>query len=61
MQFPRIILMLSSKQAWFLYYLLKVIPGGTAKGLRASLGNLLKALPQEKVKVIGTPQGGRKP
>lgn len=53
MQFPRVILMLSSKQAWFLYYLLKVIPGATAKGLRISLGNLLKALPQEKAKVVG--------
>lgn len=53
MQFPRIILMLSSKQAWFLYYLLKVIPGGTAKGLRTSLGDLLRALPQEKAKIVG--------
>lgn len=53
MQFPKVILMLSSKQAWFLYYVLKVIPGGTAKGLRTSLGNLLKALPQEKAKIIG--------
>lgn len=53
MQFPKVILMLSSRQAWFLYYLLKVIPGGTAKGLRTNLSSLLKALPQEKAKVIG--------
>jgi hypothetical protein len=60
MPFPKIILMLNSKQAWFLYYLLKVVPGGTAKGLRTSLGDLLKALPQEKAKIVGTPQGGTK-
>jgi hypothetical protein len=53
MQFPRIILMLNSKQAWFLYYLLKVVPGGTAKGMRTSLGDLLKKLPQEKANIIG--------
>ncbi|GIK43803.1 MAG: hypothetical protein BroJett011_76360 [Chloroflexota bacterium] len=53
MQFPRIILMLSSKQAWFLYYLLKVVPGGTAKGLRTSLGDLLQALPKQDRKIIG--------
>lgn len=51
--FPKIILMISSKQAWFLYYLLKVIPGATAKGLRTQLGNLLQALPQEKAKIVG--------
>lgn len=44
MTFPRVILMLSSKQAWFLYYLLKVVPGGTAKQLRTNLGNLLEAM-----------------
>lgn len=53
MQFPKIFLTLSSKQAWFLYYLLKVVPGRTAKGLRTNLGNLLQALPQEKAKIIG--------
>ncbi|MBE7557332.1 MAG: hypothetical protein HS126_40360 [Anaerolineales bacterium] len=53
MQFPKIFLTLSSKQAWFLYYLLKVVPGGTAKGLRTSLGDLLQALPKDKSKVIG--------
>lgn len=44
MEFPRVILMLSSKQAWFLYYLLKVIPGGTAKNLRQQIGGLLEAM-----------------
>jgi hypothetical protein len=44
MQFPRIILMLSAKQAWFLYYVLKVVPGGTAKQLRTNLGNLLEVM-----------------
>ena len=53
MEFPRVIMMMSSKQAWFLYYLLKVVPGKSAKELRSSLGNLLKALPHEKAKVIG--------
>jgi hypothetical protein len=53
MEFPKVIMMLSSKQAWFLYYLLKVVPGGTAKGLRTSLGNLLKTLPKEKAKIVG--------
>ncbi|HXV44664.1 MAG TPA: hypothetical protein VEC96_16505 [Anaerolineae bacterium] len=44
MQFPKIILMLSSKQAWFLYFLLKVVPGQTAQALRKNLGNLLEAM-----------------
>lgn len=44
MQFPKVILMLSSKQAWFLYYLLKVVPGGTAKQLRTNLGSLLEVM-----------------
>lgn len=53
MQFPKVIMMISSKQAWFLYYLLKVVPGGTAKELRASLGHLLEALPKQDRKIIG--------
>ncbi|MBE7473165.1 MAG: hypothetical protein HS114_28880 [Anaerolineales bacterium] len=53
MQFPKVILMMSSRQAWFLYYLLKVVPGGTAKQLRTSLGHLLEALPKQDRQVIG--------
>jgi hypothetical protein len=44
MQFPKIILMLSSKQAWFLYFLLKVVPGKSSQELRKNLGNLLAAM-----------------
>lgn len=44
MQPSRVILNLSDRQAWFLYYLLWAIPGGTAKQLRASLGDLLEKM-----------------
>lgn len=44
MEFPRVILMLSQKQAWFLYYLLKVVPGKTALELRRNLGKLLVSM-----------------
>jgi hypothetical protein len=50
MQFPKFILLLSTKQAWFLYFLLKVVPGHNARVLRTSLGNILEAmkLPRRK-------------
>lgn len=54
MQFPKVVLMLSSKQAWFLYFLLKVVPGGTARDLRSSLGNLLEAMKKTPAPQRGT-------
>ncbi|MCK6625558.1 MAG: hypothetical protein L6R45_10330 [Anaerolineae bacterium] len=53
MQFPKVILLMSSKQAWFLYFILKVIPGKSARELRTSLGNLLEAMPKQDRKIIG--------
>jgi hypothetical protein len=42
----RLFFTLSINQAWFLYHVLRFVPGKSAGGLRKTLGDLLKAMPK---------------
>lgn len=46
MNYPKVFLYLSAGQAWWLYQVLRFIPGQTARNLRKTLGDLLKMLPK---------------
>lgn len=46
MNYPKLIFFLRPNQAWFLYHVLRFVPGQTAGELRQTLGNLLKMLPK---------------